>query len=380
MSGRRGQPVSELLVDHGHEQVVFVADRDAGLRAVIAVHSTALGPALGGVRFWQYASDRDALLDALRLSEAMTWKAAVSGLHQGGAKAVVRWDDADRPRPPELLRALGRAIDALGGRYLAAEDVGATTADMDGIARETPWVTGVDEAAGGSGDPSPATALGLVHAMRAVFAELDGDRDLAGRHVVVQGSGHVGAQLARLLVGVGARVTVSDLRPERATALADAPAFETVAHERVLELPCDVLAPCALGAVLDDRSIPRLQCRAIVGAANNQLARDGDADLLAARGILYAPDFVVNAGGIINIAEEFTGYDRERALANVARIEETLAGVFTCAREWGVPPARAADRIARHRVAEEGGGRRWMPGDPAAWTAGAPLTGLRPGR
>jgi leucine dehydrogenase len=216
--------------------------------------------------------------------------------------------------------------------------------------------------------------------MRAVFAELDGDRDLAGRHVVVQGSGHVGAQLARLLVGVGARVTVSDLRPERATALADAPAFETVAHERVLELPCDVLAPCALGAVLDDRSIPRLQCRAIVGAANNQLARDGDADLLAARGILYAPDFVVNAGGIINIAEEFTGYDRERALANVARIEETLAGVFTCAREWGVPPARAADRIARHRVAEEGGGRRWMPGDPAAWTAGAPLTGLRPGR
>jgi leucine dehydrogenase len=370
--------VSELMVERGHEQVVFVADRASGLQAIIAIHSTALGPALGGVRFWRYETERDALVDALLLSEAMTWKAAISGLHQGGGKAVVRWDDPDRPRPAALLRALGQAIDELGGRYLAAEDVGATPADMNAIALETPWVTGIDEASGGSGDPSPVTALGVVHGMRATANELDGRRELGGRRVVVQGSGHVGSYLARLLVHEGADVVVSDFFPARADALARDLGITTVRAEDALRAECDILAPCALGGVLDATTIPQLQCRAVVGAANNQLG-DADADMmLVERGIVYAPDFVVNAGGIINIAEEFTGYDRARALQRTASIETTLTDVFARARATSVTPARAAEDLARERVEQEGRGRRFRPGDQAAWTNGEPLRRVRP--
>jgi glutamate dehydrogenase/leucine dehydrogenase len=373
----RGRALTDLMTRHGHEQVVFVADADAGLRAVIAVHSTALGPALGGVRFWHYENDADALADALRLSEAMSLKAAMAGLHQGGGKAVVRWDDPDRTRPQALLDALGRAIDDLGGRYLAAEDVGATPADMNGLARVTPWVTGVDEAMGGSGDPSPMTAYGVVCAMRAVVTELDGDTSVAGRHVVIQGAGHVGSQLARLLVDEGARVTVADALPGRAERLAGELGVGIVGHSEALELPCDVLAPCALGGVLDAATIPRLRCRAVVGAANNQLAASGLDSVLAGRGVLYAPDFVVNAGGIINIAEEFVGYDRERARVHTAAIEATTARVLAHARERAVTPLHAAESLARLRIAEAGAGR-WEPGDPAAWTNGEPLRHLRP--
>ncbi|MFL6242547.1 MAG: Glu/Leu/Phe/Val dehydrogenase dimerization domain-containing protein, partial [Acidimicrobiia bacterium] len=232
--------VTELMTAKGHEQVVFVADAPSGLRAIIAVHSTALGPSLGGIRFWHYPSERDAVVDVLRLSEAMSFKAAAAGLDQGGGKAVVLVDDPDAPRTDALLRAMGRAIDDLGGRYIAAEDVGATPHDMQVIASETPWVTGL-EGPGGSGDPSPMTAYGVVQAMGAVLAELDGDAALAGKRVVVDGVGHVGTHLAR------------------------------------------------------------------------QLAEPTDDDALAERGIVYAPDFVVNSGGIINLAEEFVGYDRENA-------------------------------------------------------------------
>src|SRR5215510_11276226 len=217
----RTRTVTELMTASGHEQVVFVANRDVGLRAIIAIHSTALGPSLGGVRFHHYDTERAALADVLALSEAMTRKAAVAGLHQGGGKTVVFWDDPEQARPRELLHVLGRAIDALGGRYLAAEDVGATTADMDALAEVTPWVTGVDVARGGSGDPSPVTAWGVLHAMHAVCAHLDGDRELRGRRVVVQGAGHVGAHLGQLLVDAGAHVAVSDLVSERAVSLAD---------------------------------------------------------------------------------------------------------------------------------------------------------------
>ncbi|MCZ7527115.1 MAG: hypothetical protein M5U14_12470 [Acidimicrobiia bacterium] len=282
-------PVTELMADAGHEQVVFVTDRPSGLRAVIAVHSTALGPALGGIRFWRYRSEEEAVVDVLRLSEAMTCKAAVAGLHQGGGKAVVLVDDPRRPRDETLLRALGRAIDELGGRYLAAEDVGATTRDMDLIARETPWVTGVSEADGGSGDPSPATALGVLHGMRAACGEAFGDRDLAGRRVVVQGAGHVGACLVHLLVEAGARVGVADVRPEPVAELVDRLEVEGLDPATVLEQPCDVLSPCALGGVLDEGSVPRLRCQVVAGAANNQLASRVVDDLLAERGILYAP-------------------------------------------------------------------------------------------
>jgi leucine dehydrogenase len=366
------------MASRGHEQVVVVADRSTGLDAVIAVHSTALGPALGGIRFWRYERASDAVVDALRLAEAMTLKAAVAGLHQGGGKAVVRWEEPDRARPVPLLEALARAIDALGGRYLAAEDVGATTADMDALAAVTPWVTGVDEARGGSGDPSPVTALGLVHAMRAVCAALDGEATVRGRRVVVQGAGHVGAHLCRLLVADGADVTVADISDGRAGALARELGIATVAPEAVLTEPCDLLAPCALGQLFDETTIPALRCRAIVGGANNQLGSAGADRALARRGVLYAPDFVVNAGGIINIAEEFVGYDRERALGHTARIGETTAHVIATARDLGTTPQRAAEQLARRRIREEGSGRRWEPGDPAAWTGGRPLVRLRP--
>jgi len=370
--------VTELMARHGHEQVVFVADAPAGLRAVIAVHSTALGPSLGGVRFRRYDRDVDALADALRLSEAMSLKASLAGLHQGGGKAVVQWDDPDRPRPAALLEALGRAVDDLGGRYLAAEDVGATTADMDALARVTPWVTGVDVQAGGSGDPSPVTAFGVVCAMRAAVQELDGEPTLDGRRVHVVGVGHVGAPLVGLLVDAGAVVSVSDVFADRVDAVVARHGVTVHASDRALDVACDVLAPCALGGMLDDATIPRLRCRAVVGAANNQLGSDRAAEQLAARDVLFVPDFVASAGGIINIAEEFVGYDRARALEHAAGIEQTTSRVLRAARDRGVTPQRAAEDLARDRIAQEGAGRRWEPGDPAAWTNGAPLTRLRP--
>jgi leucine dehydrogenase len=341
------------------------------------VHSTALGPSLGGIRFWRYPSEHDAVVDVLRLSEAMSLKAAAAGLHQGGGKAVVLVDDPDAPRTDALLRAMGRSIDDLGGRYIAAEDVGATPHDMQVIASETPWVTGL-EGPGGSGDPSPMTAYGVVQAMGAVLDELGGNGALAGKRVVVDGVGHVGTHLARLLAEEGARVAVADVNRERVDGLVREIGAEPLSTERVLEEDCDILAPCALGGVLNEKTIPRLQCRAVCGAANNQLADASDDDALAGRGILYAPDFVVNAGGIINLAEEFVGYDRERARKHTAQVADTVRRVFELARTERVPPGRAAEQLARRRIADEGAGHRFRPGDAAAWTNGAPLRTLRP--
>jgi glutamate dehydrogenase/leucine dehydrogenase len=274
-------------------------------------------------------------------------------------------DEPRRPRSEAFLRALGRAIDALGGRYIAAEDLNATQADMDGIALETPWVTGIDVARGGSGDPSPVTAVGVLHGMHAVCAELFGDRALTGRRVVVQGVGHVGASLVALLVAEGASVAVADVDAARARALGDVvDRVEVVDVDAVLDEPCDVLAPCALGGVVTVESVERLQCAAVCGAANNQLLDAAAGDALAARGILYAPDFVVNAGGIINIAHEWApgGYSVDAALAAARAIEQTTQRVFALARERDLTAARAAETLARERIASEGAGRRWPPG------------------
>jgi glutamate dehydrogenase/leucine dehydrogenase len=371
--------ITEVMAERGHEQVVLVADAASELQAVIAVHSTALGPSLGGIRFWHYATEADALTDVLRLSEAMSLKASAAGLHQGGGKAVVRWSDPHRPRSPEQLRALGRAIHELGGRYIAAEDVGATTVDMDGIAAVTPWVTGVSESMGGSGDPSPVTAVGVHAAMRAAARERWGAADLTGRHVVVQGAGKVGSGLARLLVADGARVSVGDVDDARVRSLVAELGVEAVPAADVLTVPADVVAPCALGGVLTRPVVDALVCAIVCGGANNQLATVEVDDALAARGILYAPDFVANAGGILNIAQEFVGYSRDRALDAARGIEGTMTRLFASARSWGVAPGRAADRIARERIAHEPfGAGRWEPGDPTAWTDGAPLRSLRP--
>ena len=374
-----GVRISEVMAAQGHEQVVLLSDPEIGIRAVIAIHSTALGPALGGIRFWNYADDAAAIADALRLSEAMSWKASAAGLHQGGGKAVVQWTDPALPRSPEQLAALGRAIDELGGRYIGAEDVGATTADMDGIAAWTPWVTGGSESLGGSGDPSPVTAFGVLAGMRAAARERWGVNSLDGRQVVIQGAGKVGSGLARLLVAAGARVSIGDVDAQRVRDLAAEIGVVALDPDHVLGAECDVMAPCALGGFVNPESIDGLRCEVLCGGANNQLASEAMDDALAARGVLYAPDFVVNAGGILNIAEEFTGYSRERALAAAAGIESTTARVFALAREWSLPPGRAALRMARDRIEREPfGSGRWEPGDPAAWTGGAPLRRLRP--
>lgn len=368
----------QYMLDHGHEQVVHIADAHVGLRAVIAIHSSALGPALGGVRFWRYDRVDDAVLDVLRLSEAMSYKAACAQLPQGGGKAVCIVDDPDAARPEELLHALGRAIDELGGRYIAAEDVGATTRDMDLIATQTPWVTGVSESLGGSGDPSPVTAVGVVAAMRAARERLEGVADLAGWRVAVQGAGHVGSHAVRRLVEAGAAVVVADVDATRAASVAEATGARLGDASSILSEECDVLAPCALGGVLDEATIGALRCRVVCGAANNQLATDADDARLAGRGIVYVPDFVANAGGIINLAREYLGGTPADAVARAEGIAATVVEVLELAEGLGVPPGAAAVSLARRRIAAGAlAGGRFEPGAATAWTNGAPLTSLR---
>jgi glutamate dehydrogenase/leucine dehydrogenase len=347
--------VSELLDlagQHGCEGLHLAADPASGMRAIVAVHSTVLGPAIGGTRFLPYPDERAAALDVCRLARAMTYKHAACGNDSGGGKAVLIGEPSAL-RSPALLDAYGRFLDSLGGVYLTAEDVGTTQADMDHLRGVTPYVTGTSEHLGGSGDPSPATAWGVLHAMRAVAERLWGGPDLDGRHVVVAGVGKVGADVARHVAGAGARVTVADVRGDRARAVAAEVGAEVVDPADALATACDVLSPCALGGVLSASTIPALRCAAVCGAANNQLATADDAARLDGAGILYAPDYVVNAGGVINIAEETApgGYDRARAWARVETIADTLRRVFELAGSAGITTAAAADRLAEQRLA-----------------------------
>ncbi|HUF32338.1 MAG TPA: Glu/Leu/Phe/Val dehydrogenase dimerization domain-containing protein [Acidimicrobiales bacterium] len=343
--------VYEELGGASHERVVRCSDDAAGLRAIIAVHSTVLGPALGGTRFRRYRSDDDALDDVLRLAAGMTSKAAVAGLDLGGGKAVILGDPAV-DRTDELIRAYGRAVDHLAGTYLTAEDVGTTQADMDLVRTVTRHVTGVSESLGGSGDPSPATALGVRCAMSAVAADLWGDSSLEGRRIVVSGVGKVGSALVGHLVSAGAVVSVADIDPAAAGRMAARHGVEVVGVADAHRTPCDILSPCALGGAFNAQTIPELACAAVVGSANNQLAEPDDASRLADAGVLYAPDYVVNAGGVINIAEERhrDGYDRERAHRAIARVEATTATVLATARAEGITTTAAADRVAEERL------------------------------
>ena len=345
--------VFERIGADDYEQVVFCHDRPSGLRAVVAVHSTRLGPALGGTRFYPYASEDAALDDVLRLARAMTYKAAVSGLDLGGGKAVILGDPS-RDKSEALLRAYARHLEALAGRYYTAEDVGTTQDDMDLIRRETRYVTGVSRELGGSGDPSVATAYGVLWAMKAVAQRLWGDTSLQGRHVAVAGVGKVGAALLGHLVEAGVRLTVADVNPASVEGAVAASGAEAVAVEKVHAVDCDIYSPCAMGGALNAGTIAELRCAAVVGSANNQLA-DGlaSARLLADAGVLYAPDFVANAGGLINIAEELVpgGYRPERAAAAVRRIFDTMTSVLQAAEEDGVTTAEAAERRAEDRIA-----------------------------
>jgi leucine dehydrogenase len=336
-----------------HEQVIFFYDRDSGLQAIIALHDTTLGPAVGGCRMWPYPSEVEALTDVLRLSKGMTYKAAMAELPYGGGKTVII-GDSRHDKFEALFRALGRAIDSLGGRYYTGEDVGTSPADMDWAAEETAYVLGCDK--GGSGDPSPVTARGVWVGIRAAVRHKLGREDLDGVRVAVQGLGHVGYNLARLLAKDGARLLVADLDGARVERAADEFAAMPLAADAVLCAECDVLAPCALGGVINDETLPKLACRIVAGAANNQLLEDRHGAALHARGILYAPDYVINAGGLINIAQELQpgGYDRERALARVATIGTTLEEVFERALQADLPTNAVADRIARERIAAAG--------------------------
>ncbi len=337
----------------GHEEIVFGSDPVSGLRTIIAIHGTALGPALGGTRFFPYATEDEALDDVLRLSRAMTLKSAAAGLDLGGGKAVIIGDPrADKSE--RLWRAYGRIIDSLQGRYITAEDVGTDHHDMEVIRRETRWVLGVPEAEGGSGDPSPATARGLMQAMAAVGDHLWGSADLTGRRVAVQGVGKVGSNLARRLVAAGCEVVIADVYEPSADLMVEELDVKQVSTDEILEIDCDVLAPCSLGGALNAETIPKLGCAAVVGSANNQLATDEDADALAARDILYAPDFVVNAGGLINVYEELRGYEVDRARHAIDKVYANTKRVLDAADRTGVTPQQAAVDLARKRITEIG--------------------------
>jgi valine dehydrogenase (NAD+) len=355
----------------GHEQVVLWQDRASGLKAIIAVHSTALGPALGGTRFHAYASEAEALADALRLSRGMSYKNAMAGLRQGGGKAVIIGDPA-RDKTEDLLLAYGRAVASLGGRYVTACDVGTYVADMDVVARTNPWTTGRSPEQGGAGDSSVLTAFGVFQGMRAGAAELWGTPQLAGRTVGVAGIGKVGRYLVDHLVEDGADVVVTDVREAavRDVAARHAGRVRVVADTEALIRTegLDVYAPCALGGALDDATVAALTARLVCGAANNQLAHPGIEKDLADRGILYAPDYVVNAGGVIQVAaEQGGGFDFERCKEKTAHIFDTVCEVFATAKAEGVPPAVAADRIAEERMAK---GAVSLPGPATASPSG----------
>ena len=346
--------VFEAIGSDTHEEVLFGNDPVSGLRTIIAIHSSALGPALGGTRFYAYQSEEDALIDALRLSKGMTYKSAMAGLDLGGGKAVIIGDPRTM-KTERLLRVYGRIIDSLGGRYITAEDVGTTPADMAVVSRETQWVAGLPSEMGGSGDPSPATARGVINGMLAVAERLWGSDDLSGRTVAVQGVGKVGGNLVERLTKAGASTVVADVNPAAADRMATDHGSRIVGLDEIYDVECDVFAPCALGGSLSEHTIPRLRCTAVVGSANNQLAHeDADGDRLVDRGILYAPDFVVNAGGIINIAVGIRGYDPQRAASAIDDIQSSVSGVLEVARRLGVNPHNAAVMAAEERISQIG--------------------------
>ena len=353
---------TDHLKDAGHEQVVFCQDRASGLRAIIAIYSTALGPALGGTRFYPYETEDDALEDVLNLSRAMAYKAACAGLDLGGGKAVIIGDPTTL-KSEALLRAYGRFVQSLHGRYITACDVGTYVADMDVIARECSFVTGRSPEHGGAGDSSILTASGVFQGMRAAACEVWGEPTLRGRRVGVAGVGKVGRHLVEHLVEDGASVVVADVNAEAVAAVRGRfPTVEAVDPDALVSAPMDVYAPCALGGALDDDTVPVLQAKIVCGAANNQLAHAGIEKLVADRGILYAPDYVVNSGGLIQVADEILGYSEPRARAKAAGIFDVTARVFRIAAEEGVPPAVAADRLAERRMSEVGRLRGvWLP-------------------
>lgn len=342
--------VFDLVDTEQHESIHFGMDHESGLRSIVAIHDTTLGPALGGARFYDYDSEEDALIDVLRLSKGMTYKAACAGLDLGGGKAVII-GDPQRMRSDDLFRAFGKFVDGLGGRYVTAEDVGTTVPDMETVRTVTSHVAGLPIEVGGSGDPSPATARGVVRAIEAVAEHIWGSDDLTSRRVAIKGIGKVGMSLADRLASRGAELIVADVNPEATNRAARDLGAKVVSVEDIHAVDCDILAPCALGADLNASTIPELGCTAIAGSANNQLATPRDGQRLQDRNIVYAPDFVANAGGIINIAAGKGGYDVAKAAAMVDRIKDNVAAILAKAEQVSIDTHSAAELVAEERIA-----------------------------
>jgi len=338
--------IFELIRDNGHEQVVFCAEPSSGYKGIIAIHNSTLGPALGGTRFWNYESDTDAVIDVLRLSRGMTYKAAVAGLNLGGGKSVIIGDPRTTRREM-IFRAHGRFVESLKGRYITAEDVGTSVDDMEFVHMETEHVTG---RAGTSGDPSPVTAFGTYRGIKAAAKAKFGDDSLKGKTISVQGLGHVGYHLCNHLVLEGANLVVTDIDKERVQRIVDEFNVEAVAPDAIYGVEADIYAPCALGATVNDKTIDQLQVQVIAGAANNVLAEERHGDMLHERGIVYAPDYVINAGGLINVYGELHGWSAERSMRKAGEIYGTLLQLFELASENGIPTYVAADRLAERRI------------------------------
>lgn len=344
--------VFDEMATKEHEQVVYCYDRSTGLKAIIAIHNTMLGPALGGCRMWPYDNEEQALHDAIRLSRGMTYKSAVAGLNLGGGKAVII-GDAKTMKSEALFRAFGRFVQSLAGRYITAEDVGTTVSDMEWVRMETDYVTGFSRALGGSGDPSPVTAFGVYHGMRAAMKKIFGTDSMQGRTVALQGVGQVGFFLIGHLLSAGAKVIAADIDDEkikRAASQYDALTF--VPSDVIYDVDCDVFAPCALGGTVNGNTIPRLRCKIVAGCANNVLENeDIDGPSLVARKILYVPDYVISAGGIINVSSELEGYNRKHAIGKAAGIFDIVSQLLAIAETENISTLKAANALAERRMA-----------------------------
>ncbi|MFF2754378.1 branched-chain amino acid dehydrogenase [Psychrobacillus sp. NPDC058041] len=348
--------IFKYMETYDYEQLVFCQDKTSGLKAIIAIHDTTLGPALGGTRMWNYATEEEAIEDALRLAKGMTYKNAAAGLNLGGGKTVIIGDPL-KDKNEEMFRAFGRFIQGLNGRYITAEDVGTTVEDMDLIHEETNYVTGISEAFGSSGNPSPVTAYGVYVGMKAAAKEAFGSDSLEGKTVAVQGVGNVAFTLCEFLHKEGAKLIVADINQASVDRAVNAFGAVQVGIDEIYSQDVDIFAPCALGAIINDNTIPQFKAKVIAGSANNQLKDTKHGDIIHEMGIAYAPDYVINSGGVINVADELYGYNHDRAMKRVAGIYDKIERIFEISKRDGIPTYVAADRLAEERIARVGKSR-----------------------
>lgn len=341
--------IFKRMEQHDYEQLVFCQDKNSGLKAIICIHDTTLGPALGGTRMWNYETEEEAIEDAIRLGRGMTYKNAAAGLNLGGGKTVIIGDPL-KDKNEEMFRAFGRFIQGLNGRYITAEDVGTTVADMDLIHEETDFVTGISPAFGSSGNPSPVTAYGIYIGMKAAALEAFGDDSLEGKTITVQGVGNVAYTLCKHLHEEGAKLIVTDINQDAVQRAVNDFGAVAVAPNDIYSQEADIFAPCAMGAIINDETTPQLKVKVVAGSANNQLKEERHGDELEARGIVYAPDFVINSGGVINVADELYGYNNERAMKRVETIYDSITRIFEISKRDGIPSYIAAERMAEERI------------------------------